>query len=494
MKRIITFTILIALLFLIGCEVNAPQQAQLNMLKQQLILRKIAALGNSITMGIQSAGIKKDFQMNNYPYFIAQQLGMADEFQQPYVADPGIGQDGHTPLYLNANGEIVSDPLTVDPMTLLLNAYLPRPYDNMSVSGATLYDVLHTTATANATDPTNLMYDMVLRNPTFGNMTALQQTMLLNPSLILLWIGNNPILGAALHGTDDSQYFVPQDQFKNDYTELLTTLRTNLPNTAIVMANIPNVTDIPYVNSLDDIIVPSPGLGINDPVPVVFQSAPDSVTGGIKLIPVDFGGGLYLPLLTAEQGVAHVLLPTLDVYQTQGLGVPDSAALVGMGLAPDMASQLVAGMVASGLIPSGVPLPDYLTLTADETAAIKNAIDGFNATLATLAGTFQVPMVDANTLLNTINISGISGVTGKFALMDPGHTGFSLDGVHPNNAGHAVLANEFIKQINANFGLTIPSVDVTSKMGQYVPTGKFSSKGIARALEQVKAFYPPISR
>jgi len=493
MKRIITFTILIALLFLIGCEVNAPQQAQLNMLKQQLILRKIAALGNSITMGIQSAGIKKDFQMNNYPYFISQQLGMADEFQQPYVADPGIGQDGHTPLYLNANGEIVSDPLTVNPMTLLLNAYLPRPYDNMSVSGATLYDVLHTTTTANSTNPTNLLYDMVLRNPTFGNMTALQQVMLLNPSLILLWLGSNPILGAALNGTDDAQYFVPQDQFENDYTELLTTLRTNLPNTAIVMANVPNVTDIPYVNSLDDIIVPSPLAG-NNPVPVVFKSDIDSTTGGIKLIPVDFGGGLYLPLLTAEQGVAHVLLPTLDVYQNQGLGVPDSAALVGMGLPPAQASALVAGMVQAGLTPSGIPLPDYLTLTTDEIAAIKNAIKEYNGTLATLAGTFQVPMVDANALLNTLNASGISGVTGKFALMDPGHTGFSLDGVHPNNAGHAVLANEFINQINTNFGLTIPSVDVSSKMGQYVPAGKISSKVMAQALDQVKAFFPPLSK
>lgn len=494
MKRIITFTILLALLFLIGCEVKAPQQAQLNMLKQQLILRKIAALGNSITMGIQSAGIKKDFQMNNYPYFIAQQLGVADQFQQPYVADPGIGQGGNTPLYLNANGEIVSDPLTVDPMTLLLNAYLPRPYDNMSVSGATLHDVLFTTTSANSSDPTNLMYDMVLRNPNFGNMTALQQTILLNPSLILLWIGNNPILGAALHGSDSSQYFVPQDQFQTEYSQLLGTLRSELPNTAVVMANIPNVTDIPYVNSLDDIIVPSPLLGINDPIPVVFQSTPDTVTGGIKLIPVDFGGGLYLPLLTAEQGVAHVLLPTLDVYQNQGLGVPDSVALVGMGLPPAQASALVAGMIGAGLIPSGVPLPDYLTLTATETASIKTAIDGYNGTLLTLAGTYQVPLVDANSLLNTINSTGVDGVTGKFALMDPGHTGFSLDGVHPNNAGHAILANEFIRQINTNFGLSIPAVDVASKMGQYVPVGKISSKGMARALNRVKALFPPLSK
>jgi lysophospholipase L1-like esterase len=37
---------------------------------------------------------------------------------------------------------------------------------------------------------------------------------------------------------------------------------------------------------------------------------------------------------------------------------------------------------------------------------------------------------------------------------------FSLDGVHPNPRGQALLANEFIRVINARFGATLPPVDI----------------------------------
>ncbi|EMY77438.1 hypothetical protein LEP1GSC060_2848 [Leptospira weilii serovar Ranarum str. ICFT] len=41
----------------------------------------------------------------------------------------------------------------------------------------------------------------------------------------------------------------------------------------------------------------------------------------------------------------------------------------------------------------------------------------------------------------------------------PGQPGvFSLDGVHPNMLGHAILANELIKAINNRYGLNIPQV------------------------------------
>ena len=46
---------------------------------------------------------------------------------------------------------------------------------------------------------------------------------------------------------------------------------------------------------------------------------------------------------------------------------------------------------------------------------------------------------------------------------------FSLDGVHPNGRGYALIANEFIKAINAKFGSTIPYVDVTAHPGIIFP-------------------------
>ncbi len=52
----------------------------------------------------------------------------------------------------------------------------------------------------------NYFFDIVLRNstqsplPNFNGMAAVQEALMLQPDIILLWIGNNDILGAALVG------------------------------------------------------------------------------------------------------------------------------------------------------------------------------------------------------------------------------------------------------------------------------------------------------
>ena len=44
------------------------------------------------------------------------------------------------------------------------------------------------------------LHDLVLRNPAFGNTTALEQALGLQPTFATIWIGNNDALGAALAG------------------------------------------------------------------------------------------------------------------------------------------------------------------------------------------------------------------------------------------------------------------------------------------------------
>ena len=51
----------------------------------------IVALGDSITMGIQDAGLVESYQLNCYPYLVAKQMGQARGFRQPLVGEPGIG-------------------------------------------------------------------------------------------------------------------------------------------------------------------------------------------------------------------------------------------------------------------------------------------------------------------------------------------------------------------------------------------------------------------
>jgi hypothetical protein len=283
-------------------------------------------------------------------------------------------------------------------------------------------------------------------------------------------------LGYALNGGSAPAAITPLADFQTQYTSLLTELRNKLPRTAIVMANIPYVTDIPYINTMDIIFRTIPTLGITKPVPVVFDT---------KFQPVDFGGGvgLYLPLLTAETDVLHLTLPALSAYQT-GMGVPDSAALVKMGLPAAQASLIVLGMKAAGLKPTGQPFPANMSITTAEDNTIKQAVDGFNNTLKA----FQVPLVDANAMLTTLNKSGMEGYSGKFVLFDQANTAFSLDGVHPNNGGYALVANAFIDKINATFQLTIPRLNPAEFKGQYSGAAP-SSQLVMEAVEQVKSIF-----
>ncbi len=464
------------------------------------VLDKMVAVGNSLTAGVQSAGLVEEFQLHSYPYLIARQIGKAAEFQQPLVGPPGVGEiDINTgkafgPLkYENGlilQGDSIPGGINGIP-NLLLNAYLPRPYDNLGLPGADMNDLL--TATGGG------VYDLVLRNPFLGNTTALQQAKSLNPTLILLWAGNNDVLGAALDGGDPS-LITPISDFQNRFNQIVVELLSaETGDVTIVIANIPDVADIPYVNFLDEF---------------VYKEFYDIYSGTVRLPvvfdlnfrPIDFdtsSAELYIPLLCEEglsttgSPVKHLLLPFLEEYWFNGLGVPDSVTVVNHLVAngwslPDAirqanyVQQILSGI---GLSPGNIGIPGNLTITESEEMVIKTAVCEYNNIIAQVAAAQNppLPIVNANSLQSQLNISGLDGYSGKFVLTDPLNTAFSLDGVHPNNGGYALIANAFIEVINHQLDLQIPYLNTSDYKGQYSGMRpKMISKIAAR---QVKAFF-----
>jgi lysophospholipase L1-like esterase len=452
MKKIILALILTGMVLFHACEPDQPAAPVMNISQSELALSKMVAIGNSLTAGFQSSGLSQSFQLNSYPYLIAQQMGKS-EFEQPIIEEPGIGvPSGLTPMYFDpGTGEIKQDTLTKAPEFMLLNLTLPRPYDNLGVPGADLNDLLNTRYGSESGD--NSFFDIVLRNPNLGITTQLEQAVLLQPSLVLLWAGNNDVLAAAVQGGDLS-LITSQTDFEDRMEAIIVHLRTELPGRLLIMANIPYVTDIPYVNTLDGIIVGG--------TPMVFDDS---------LQVIDFGGQ-PLPLAIAEKtSIDHVTLVGLNAYQS-GIGVPDSAYMVDVfGLAPGQAGVIQGFMIAGGLTPTGIEMDSSMTITTAQASTIKDDVDGFNTTIASLAQTYQVPVIDANAILTVLNTSGINGASGKYVLIDPATTAFSLDGIHLNNAGNAIAANAFIGMINTILQLDpgIPEVNVSEKLGQYIP-------------------------
>lgn len=94
-------------------------------------------------------------------------------------------------------------------------------------------------------------------------------------------------------------------------------------------------------------------------------------------------------------------------------------------------------------------------LTPAEQTTIQQRIDTFNQIIAATAASHGMPVVDINGLFDdaVANPPVHAGVA-----LSPRFQGglFSLDGVHPSNIGHALIANAFVDTMNSFFGFTIP--------------------------------------
>jgi lysophospholipase L1-like esterase len=496
MKKILALLLIAGFLILAGCALDQPVQSTITTVKPgELALTKVVFVGNSLTAGFQSAGLVEDLQANSFPALIYNQMGQGSLIEQPLVDNPGISSTPGVGVldFDPATGAISPRGTYTEVEALLLNPFVARPYDNLGVPGAKLKDVLETVDASGG----NPFFDLILRNPNFGNMTQVEQASVLNPTVVVAWIGCNDVLGAALSGGDPN-LITPAADFQADYTGLILELgKIRGGDVGIMLANIPNVTDIPYVNLLDGLIYKAiPALGINAPVPVVFDASFNPVL-------FDTAMGLYLPLL-ADEGlltggspIEHLLLPFLSEYSANGLGIPDSTViantLISVGIDPTIAAataqQLVQGMIAAGLNPSGVPIPGTLTITGDEEATLLAAVQGFNQVIAGIAGSVGIPVIDANAKMSELNQSGIDGFTGRYVFFDPANTAFSLDGIHPNNGGNAIIANEFIKVMNQFPDINLPLIDTQQFKGQYTGGSGVPKTITYKAALQAKAIF-----
>ncbi|MCE9499009.1 MAG: hypothetical protein K8R21_00585 [Leptospira sp.] len=119
-----------------------------------------------------------------------------------------------------------------------------------------------------------------------------------------------------------------------------------------------------------------------------------------------------------------------------------------------------------GFFRNSVSSPDQI-LDATEVARIVQSLTLINNELRAQATANNMAFTDAKLLFDDIKQNGRKlaspsgyspgNVRGAWPL--PNQPGlFGLDGVHPNMLGHAIMANELIKAINAKYNVNIPQV------------------------------------
>jgi lysophospholipase L1-like esterase len=360
----------------------------------QASFTKYVALGDSLTAGFSSGSINSTFQSTSYPALLAKQFGISD-FQQPLVSPPGL------PGILMLARLVPTPVISPTPGSgVPTNLNLPRAYDNLAVPGATVHDLLTKTRSTSANDPT----DLILRQAGF---TQLQQGLSLRPTFVTLWIGNNDALGSATAGTD--QLLTPLASFESDYRTIVGAIAASGAKMAI--ANIPDVTSIPFVTTLSRFII-------------------NPQTGQPLLV-----GGNPVPLIGVQPG--DFVLLTATTAEAQGFGIP-----VGIG---------------NG---NGQPLPGSVVLTAAEAANIRTRVNQYNAVIQAVANERGAALVDVNSRLTELATTGVDvgGITYTSAFLKGGV--FSYDGVHPTKFGYAFIANLFIDAIDEKFGNDVEEVNL----------------------------------
>jgi len=348
------------------------------------------ALGDSLTAGLSNGSLVEAHQSLSYPALLARQAG-ASTFEQPLISQPGIPAEL---TLVTLNPPVVAPKASNQGAPVRLD--LARPYNNLGVPGAKVADLL-----TRVTDGGGF-HDLILR----GRGTALAQGISLKPTAVTLWIGNDDVLAAAVAGRAiDGVTLTPLATFQASYQSVVDALKGS-GATTIVAANIPDVTTVPFVNTIRPIVV-SPTTG-----------APVLVNG--QTVPL-LGPNGPLP---ANSLVTLAAAPLL----LKGDGIPTALGGTGRGL------------------------PDEVILDLNEVAVIRERVGQYNQVIATICQAAGIPVLDVNALFTDVAVNGrmVGGVSLTGAYLSGGLFGY--DGVHPTDLGYALIANEWIRLINTRGG------------------------------------------
>jgi lysophospholipase L1-like esterase len=364
---------------------------------------RYVAMGNSITAGLQSAGINDSTQQQSYANLVAMQMGTT--FNLPLLNRPGC-PGPYTNVFTQARvggGSATQCALRVSPPPAYIN--------DVAVPGANVLDVLTNLGPGTGA---NALTTFIL-----GGRTQLQAAAAVKPTFVSAWIGNNDVLGAALSG--DGNQVTPSATFGNNYKSVADSIAAMNVEGAILLAVI-KVTNIPYLSAGAAYFAVKQA-GLLPPTFSVSANCAPTSAGGVgdqMLVPFQYGFGVLLAQASAG---TPVTLDCVNQVTVNGLSI----------------------------------------LTTSEVATMVGAVTGYNATISQQAQAKGWAYLDLNPVLDSVRALGEiplfpNAPPSPLALTQPFGKWFSLDGVHLSALAHKLVANRVIAAINAKYGSSIPAV------------------------------------
>ena len=456
------------------------------------------AIGDSLTAGYADSALYRHGQVNSYPAIMAQQFAFAGggAFAQPLRSADATGSFVGIPTTTVADRLVAAPtgdperPLTPVPITPSVPTNLvPMPgmlFNNFGVPSAKSFHFSLTSygdpAGLAAMPPTaNPFYVRFATSPGPAGSSIIGDAVARAPTFFVLWVGNNDVLLNALAGspgTDNPTFgtgfgdATPTATFAAVYPGLVAALTGASPGNKGVLANIPNVSTIPYFTTVPYNAIPldaPTAAQLTSDVAMVYDLVLNSaIVNGLDPAEaarrrITYTAGDENPILISDD--------TLVDISSEFVG--PLAALIGLAQArPATPDDLILLPAASKLgeedTPGNpltvwgvtLPLEDGDVLTEPEAGSLDAVRLAYNATIKAEADADpDLIYFDAAALLEELNSTGISygsgGISSAFILGG----GFSLDGVHPTARGYAVIANEMMDAIEQAFGATLPPVN-----------------------------------
>jgi lysophospholipase L1-like esterase len=456
------------------------------------------AVGNSLTAGYMDGTVSRVGQTYSYPNLLAQQFALVGggAFTQPSFAEDVnnlggfAGSAGSTRLVIDAAQGRPEPIAGTSTITLTPQA---KAYNNMGVPGAKSFHL--GIAGYGALNP------YFARHATTPTATVLGDAMTKNPTFFTNWIGSNDVLAYATAGGAQANGVTPAADhnetgnlnpatygfnditnsgvFNNVYTNIINTLTIN--GAKGVVCTIPSVTSIPYFTTVPYAALSPTALGgaanitalntqLYGPLDAIFTALGEP--NRINPLSATAANPILINDADATDRSAQItgaLTPTLGATTAAAFGAVFGKArqATSADLVVLPASSVIGttnSAAPAGINKNGVtfPMANKWVLTATEKARVAAATTAYNNSIIAIAATKNLAVADMNAVMNQL-VSGLQVETNSIYTANyfsgsgtEGQVLFSLDGVHPNARGYAVIANELIKTINAKFKSNLP--------------------------------------
>lgn len=420
----INILIFAVVLFLSSCK---PAIEDPNYSKGEINPDRFLMIGGGHSAGYMDDALYNEGQLNSVANLIADQLKLVglQQFNQPLVnpSSVGVGLTGLSAMYLNyktdCKGVSSLSPVRIassgDQSVFSDNLYSTTvPLGNYGIPGLKLMDVnSQNYATSNA---------FFARMASSLTTSVSSDATATSPTFFATFLGFEDVLEFAKSG--GIQNLPDPADFQAEYTTLIQNLTAN--GAKGVIGIIPDVTEMPYFTT-----IPWNGLNLDSANNTTLNSVYNQL-------------GYFFTVGSNPFMIEDAASTTLGIRQIL------SSELLLLGLPLDSVKCYQMGVL--------FPLRDEFVLDNNEIAELRNKIEQYNAAIRSIANQYNLAVAETGAFVSNLETGFIyNGVTISAKFVSGG--AYSLDGLHFNPRGNALLANEFIRAINNKYNSNIPELN-----------------------------------